>query len=381
MTLATESLSRTISADLFEELVRAAGTAPSPDNNQPWAFRLREQAIEVLHVRSRAIASDVGDLFSWIAMGAAIENLVLAASEHSLTEEIEYHDRPLVTSADGERIATLRLNPGGSPDPLGRFIEGRITNRRLYQRKGLPPDDLQTLATSLRFENDRIDWITGRSDRTRLAQLVVTADRVRFEHRPFHEEFHRVLRFGERSARGRGDGLDLRTLEIPRAAWPILRWLRPWSRMSLANRFGMSRLFARYSFKQVVRSGAVGLLTTSDDSDRGRLEAGRDFQRIWLAATCRGLAFQPLGSLPIFLARLEQEGSKAFLPHHAAALRQVVGPFQHLFPSAEHRMPVMLFRIGHSKPPSARSYRYSVRQIEISDETATGEQRASETAL
>ena len=363
MTLTAESPSTAISSRLFEEMVRVAGTAPSPDNNQPWAFRLREEAVDVLHVRLRAIASDVRDLFSWIAMGAAIENLVLAASLHSLTADVEYRDRPFATCPDGELIATVRLRNGGTPDPLARSIKHRITNRRLYKQRPISSDDLKSLAATVPTGNNQVDWLTGRNDLAMLARLVVTADRIRFEHQPFHEEFHTVLRFGDSQARSTADGLDLRTLEIPRITWPILRWLRPWSRMSLANRFGMSRLFARYSFKQVTRSGAVGLLTTSDDSDRGLLEAGRDFQRLWLAATRQELALQPLGSLPIFLSHLEKEGPHSFLPNHAASLKQVVGPFQHLFPSAEHQMPVILFRIGHAKPPSARSYRYPTRQI------------------
>jgi len=365
MTLTVESPSTAISSRLFDEMVRAAGTAPSPDNNQPWAFRLREEALDVLHVRPRAIASDVCDLFSWIAMGAAIENLVLAASLHSLTADVEYRDRPFVTCPDGELIATVRLRNGGTPDPLARFIKRRMTNRRLYKRQAIPSDTLKSIAATVSAGASRVDWLTGRNDLARLARLVVTADRIRFEHRPFHEEFHTVLRFGESQARRTADGLDLRTLEIPRITWPILHWLRRWPRMSLANRFGMSRLFARYSFKQVTRSGAVGLLTTSDESDRGLLEAGRAFQRLWLAATAQGLAFQPLGSLPIFLSRLEKEGSRSFLPHHAASLKQVVGPFQHLFQSAEHQMPVMLFRIGYAKQPSARSYRYPSQQITV----------------
>ena len=363
MTLTAESTSAAISSRLFDELVHAAGTAPSPDNNQPWAFHRREDAVDVLHVRPRAIASDVRDLFSWIAMGAAIENLSLAASLHSLVTDVEYHERPFTASSDGEQIATVRLRDGGIPDPLARCIKRRITNRRLYKRRPIHPHDLNSLAVTLRDQNTQVDWLTGRNDLATLANLVVTADRIRFEHRPFHEEFHSVLRFGDDQARRTLDGLDLRTLEIPRIAWPILRWLRPWSRMSLANRFGMSRLFARYSFKQVIHSGAVGLLTTSDASDRGLLESGRDFQRLWLAATAQGLAFQPLGSLPIFLARLKYDGSDLFLPRHAAALKQVAGPFQHLFPSAEHQLPIMLFRIGHAKAPSARSYRYLPQRI------------------
>lgn len=67
--MSTAAHSASISAGQWRGLIEAAGQAPSPDNNQPWAFRPHGDAVDVLHCRSRAIASDVDDLFSWIAVG------------------------------------------------------------------------------------------------------------------------------------------------------------------------------------------------------------------------------------------------------------------------------------------------------------------------
>jgi hypothetical protein len=136
--------------------------------------------------------------------------------------------------------------------------------------------------------------------------------------------------------------------------------------MRLANRLGMSWAFANSAKKPIVRSGAIGLLVTSDPSDPGYLEAGRMFQRVWLKATQTGLSFQPLGALPLFLTKLAVEGPDVFQTSHAAALESIVTPFHDLFSNKDRSAPVMLFRIGYAPaPPTARSIRYPLDQILI----------------
>lgn len=354
-----------ISTKLFYEFCRRAGQAPSPDNNQPWLFRHAPQddAIEVHHCRKRALPSDAGDSFSWIAVGAALENLVLAASQEGLTSTVEYMPRPFDVVGEGERVARVQLVRGGRMDPLAEHLRERVTNRRLYRRSRVSDEKLTVLESAIADSRCDVLWLTDRPRLKQLSRLVRVADQIRFEHRPFHDEFHSVLRYGDAEARRTGDGLELKSLEVPSIAGPVFRGLKPWARMRLANRFGMSRMFSGYSAKQIVRSGAVGLLVARERSDECLLEAGRAFQRVWLAATQQRLAFQPVGGLPLFLTKLAVEGESAFTTSHAARLQPLAGELEKLFPAARDNVPVMLFRIGHADPPTARSYRYETDKI------------------
>src|SRR5262249_44388384 len=103
--------------------------------------------------------------------------------------------------------------------------------------------------------------------------------------------------------------------------------------------------------------GTVGLLTTSGTTRQGYLKAGRAFQRVWLAATKLGLALHPLGSLPIFLERLRRQGGQGLAEHHKRSLARVSQRFFRLFPGAEGRGLVILFRLGQASPCSVRSLR------------------------
>ncbi len=193
-------------------LIRAACRAPSPDNNQPWGFRQVGHSIEVYHRRDRAIASDVCDMFSYIALGAALENLSLAASAIGLKAEVDYRPRPFAVKADGELVATVRLFDGGPVDPLSRFIETRVTNRRPYDRTALPEEEIAALSGAAAASNLHLYWLRRREELRTLARLIAVGDRVRFEHEPFHVEIHRALRYSEEEAAAAGDGLSLRNL-------------------------------------------------------------------------------------------------------------------------------------------------------------------------
>lgn len=353
-----------LSSRIASRLIAAAGSAPSPDNNQPWLFRVREAAIDVFHCREREVPSDVDNLFAGLALGAAIENMVLEASRQGLAAEVDYAERPFEQVDGCEAVATVKFTPEGASDRLAELLGQRVTNRRPYARTALSSSQLAAMNDAIADADCELIWLTDRTSLNRLASLIYAADRIRFEYQPFHDELHRVLRLTHDEAQATRDGLDFASLEIPRIARPLFRWLRPWSRMNFLNRFGLSRIFARNSIVQIERSAAVGLLATRRADALGYLQAGRAFERVWLAAAGDKLAFQPLGALPLFLRRLAVQGSEAFLPQHARRLKAVRDEFGRLFPQLAGT-PVMLFRVGHGRPPSARSLRYRSEDIQL----------------
>jgi hypothetical protein len=298
-------------------------------------------------------------------MGAAIENIALEASQHGIRCDVEYAEHPFAQVGELEPVATLRLSSPCEPDRLAGFIDERTTNRRRFAMAPLTPQESNDLSSVINDPGCEVVWLTSRGELRQLARLVNTADRIRFEYEPFHDELHRMLRFPGAQSPAIVDGLEPACLEIPRPAWPLLRWLRPWRRMNILNRLGLSHVFAATSTLQIVCSGAAGLLLTDRRDAVGALRAGRAMQRIWLAATEQQLAFQPVGALPLFLRRLEVFGASAFLPHHARRLARAREGFMRLFPQASDRHPAILFRVGRCGPPSARSGRYPPENIEI----------------
>jgi len=79
-----------LSAELFERLVEAASWAPSADNMQAWELGQRGDEIDVFPVPARLLPTDCLGMFGWIGVGAALENMVLAAAREGLRASVEY---------------------------------------------------------------------------------------------------------------------------------------------------------------------------------------------------------------------------------------------------------------------------------------------------
>ncbi len=357
MNTATVSASQTLS---HLKLVQAAVLAPSPDNNQPWRFVSRDDQLRVYLDPQRTLPSDVNAMYDLTGVGAAVENICIEARQMGCEPHVDCRPGPTGSSRDEapRLVATLTFAPGGIPDPLFPHLEPRCTWRKPYSTQPVVDSSLEKLADAARgFSEIQLDWVTDRARIRAFARLIALSDRFRFEYEPFHHEIFRQLRFSAEDAEQTRDGLDVRTLELPRGAAFLLRRLRPWKRMKLINRLGLGRLLTLPSALTVWKSGALGVLSLPEPTATGFLRGGRAMQRIWLAADAEDLALQPLGSPAIFLGQLEQLEGRNLTVAHQQLSNRLGGRFRQLIPTTAGRTLLMAVRLGYSKPPRVRSLR------------------------
>jgi len=344
--------------DLFMALVEAASRAPSADNMQPWQFVRHEDAIEVFLERQRALPTDVNAMFGWIGIGAAVENLVIAAAHRGLKAAVEHG------AEDGrpERPAVVRLSTGDVDDPLYDWLEQRVTNRGPYQVSHLGPLVAEFNAVVRHLEAG-VHWVAGRAALERMAAMDANTTYIRLENKLLHDELFAVLRFTRGEIESMRYGLDFESLEIPLVLVVIARTLRHWSLNQAVSRLGLGRLVAKMLASRLRTAGGLCLVTARRPGPMGYIEAGRAMERIWLAATARGLAVQPHGVLPQYLTKVQVE-PETFLPHHAAAIRSHREPFYALFPGARDERPAIVLRMGRpTRSPAYRSVRIRPEQI------------------
>lgn len=157
----------------------AAVRAPSLHNSQPWRFRLRDGAIEVLADPDRQLA--VADSTGWavrIACGAATCNARLALAAAGTPAEV-------VLRPDPTRPELLaRLTPG-RPRPatyteadLAAAIPRRHSNRRPFWPDPVPPEVRQRLVEAARAETGWLDLLVGMTALSGFAEIARSADRV-----------------------------------------------------------------------------------------------------------------------------------------------------------------------------------------------------------
>src|SRR5262249_10499112 len=145
-------------------LVEAAARAPSGGNSQPWRWLWHAKRLflflDTSHSRS---VLDFRSLASMAALGAAAENLVIAA--HSQGLGVRLQECPL--GGDSLLAATFEFcDRGGSgdepaaPDRLAEMIPVRVTNRRHAARSVLSDPVFAELAGSVGDRlGARLRWI------------------------------------------------------------------------------------------------------------------------------------------------------------------------------------------------------------------------------
>ena len=336
---------------LFFELVRAASMASSADNMQPWEFRRTRDGIEVFGARSRFLPTDVDNMFAWMGVGAAVQNMVVAAAAHHLDARIEYSG----TEKGNEPLALLRFLPGrGEGGHLAKWIPFRATNRNPFEALPLQPTLLSKLSESIRGLNAGIHWTTASSDLDRIADMDANSSFIRLEHKPLHDELFYILRFSRKEMESKGYGLDFRSLGVPGAAVFIARQLRFWAVNKAVSRLGIGRIIAKMLSSRLRKAGALCLVTSKGRNPVAYIEAGRAMQQLWLACTAEGLSVQPYGVLPQYLTKAELEPER-FLPRHAAAIERHRKPFFSIFPLSENEFPAIVLRVGKAEEQSARS--------------------------
>ncbi len=346
-----------IPTKVFEALIEAAIAAPSPDNNQPWQFRISDDRLQVYLDKGRSLPSDVKSMFDMTSIGAAIENAVIAAAELGYTAEVHWK---------GENpTAEIALSEGGSKDPLFPSLHTRCTNRKMYASQPLDAAVLKSLSASCSgFADVQIDWLSSTDEKRRFGKLIASTDSLRFQHQPFHEELFRQLRFTKQEAETTADGLDVRTLELPPGLSLALPVLRSWKVMRTLIALKMLPLLTMPSVVSVQKSGAIAVISVPkafveppNDPAQIFLTGGRAIQRLWLAGAAADLAMHPLGSISIFL--LQDNPKPEFVPTIELARKAVVD----LIPSLAGRTIQLALRVGKSSPPTMRSIRRTADKV------------------
>lgn len=350
-----------------EAMLQAAIAAPSPDNSQPWLFRITDEGLHVYLDHARSLPSDVMSMFDMTSIGAAVENAVIAASHLGYQPEVLWQGGQVSESVGAQPIAEIRLHPNGSPDSLYAAIAKRCTCRKMYSSAPLDEQVLGQLAAACaRFPEVQVDWLTTSQDKSRFGRLVASTDSLRFQHQPFHEELFRQLRLTAKEAEASADGLDVRTLELPPGMSSLLPMLRSWKTMQTIIRLKLLPLLSAPAAASVRRSGAIAVVSVPEQAVQPSVDprkifftGGRAIERMWLTAAELGLSMHPLGSISIFLL---QECPK---PEFEPTIQRVRNDVQALIPSLCGRVIQLALRVGQSPPPSRRSLRRPADEVII----------------
>lgn len=349
--------------DHVRQIVAAAAAAPSGGNAQPWRFewdidRLRchvdeQRAGKLLDFEWRA---------TWLAIGAAAENAVMAAASLGYRAALSVFPDPqsplLAFDLHLEADASVAI------DPLQGEIFRRCTNRRLGPGSPLPIGCDPQLRTAAASRGAALTLLETPEQRAALGEILGRGDRIRFLSRALHAELMGEIRWSVDEATRTGDGIDLRTLELSAMDLAALKLTSSWRAMELVGRVGGGRNLEKFGQRLAAGSSAIGMLTIDGATPAAFFEGGRAVQRVWLTASALSLGFQPLAALPYLFMRAD-EGGAGLDPGEVAELQALRARTRALVPLRGGHSDVLWFRLARVEPPSVRALRRPVHELLI----------------
>jgi molybdopterin/thiamine biosynthesis adenylyltransferase len=357
-----------ISHELVSTLVAAATSAPTAGNNQPWKWLLKDNCLFLFHDKYRSFSfGDYEDIASFAGLGAAIENLELAASHHKMSTRVSIFPLP-----DSKKlIASIQFNiPAESnnlyrPEELYKNIDLRCTNRNLgsrtliatetYDRLKMAVASIPGASLIIKYEVEELNA---------LAEIIGASDRLRLLHPDGHFEFYsKELRWDAHQSITSADGIDIATFEITPVDMVGLKLVSDPAVVKLLTDWNAGEGLKRTSRKAVNAASAIGLITMPAFSPSDFVMGGRALERMWLEATELGVSLQPMLAPVLHFARLTHGGGIGMPDFMIEGFKQLYGPFESIFPEIKDQTSVFLFRLCIAKQPIIKSYRIAVNKM------------------
>lgn len=330
---------------VWRRVLRQVHRYPSPHNSQPMRVRIDGDTLHLFYDKRRGLPAEPYAIpFGSVCVGVFVESVCIAA--HALgfevVERLDSTPMDFDAPAPLHPVGSLTLVPaaGPVPDLDPDLLLTRRTSRLPYDARTVPRD---VLAEAAEEAAGRGHALQVADDPALVHRLVAVNQRTLFydlENPAVRREIRGYLRYSEREAVRKADGLSARCLALP---GPVMRlvlgsyWL--W-RLPLLGAV-MRRVYLR-SMRGVPQ---VAWLKGPFADERDHVEAGRAFLRLWLVLTRHGVALHPFGSV-ITNPRSHRE------------LLEVVDERE------DADLVWLLFRVGYSAEPP-RSHRLPVAALEV----------------
>lgn len=329
-------------------LVSAAILAANPHNSQPWRFRVSDTQIDLFADRARNLGTIDPFLREMhIGLGAALENLLLAATVHGYSARLAL----LPDAADPTLVARVALATGQpAVNALAEAIPKRHTNRSPYDLARPVATEVfeQLRALGSDLADVTVFWFTTPEQRKQVGDLIVRATEALVADEQQSIDSHAWYRetWEELQAERSGITIDAQSLSMPLTL--ASKIMPPISRQQ-----GDAFFLANTRDVYTATATAFGILVSRDSMDNGqRLLGGRLWQRMHLWGTANGLTMQPLNQPA---ERADREVQLGVEPRFGNALAELLGD-----PAWHALMP---FRLGYPTEEARLSPRRSVEAV------------------
>ncbi|MBI2462675.1 MAG: hypothetical protein HYV65_00285 [Candidatus Spechtbacteria bacterium] len=267
--------------DKLKFLVCFGILAPSSHNTQPWKFHVDNNSIEIIADFSRRPQfGDPTGRMTYIALGCAAENMIIAAKHYGFECAVHYNEQ--LSNANAEHAVTLTCDDKGlvsHDDALFSAITQRVSYRAEYQNKEVPAeiiDDLQNLVSE---SGINLTITNNFTDKKLLASIAGEGMKEKMSQLDFRKELATWIRNNWTMSRDGmpGSGHEMSMLKSLAAPWAL-------------RLIDVSPVEEKKAIKRVLNFGAVGIISTKDDNAAAWLHTGELLESVLLTLQSKGMA-------------------------------------------------------------------------------------------
>ena len=349
----------------IETIVSAACLAPSGGNSQPWRWAYKQNELLLFNAfDGNQTMLGFENLPSYVAMGAAIENIFLKAGELNY----KIHCKIFPNNAIKDLVAIIGFQKSSDlPKEQFRrveFIETRLTNRNLGQRETIEPEVLKSLQSAAReVKGAELRFFTSDEDLHNIGEVLGEVEKIRLLEEMGHKDFVDEIRWTPEENDAKRDGVDLRTLDITNAERVGLQVSKDKRIIDLIKQWNGGGAFKKLTKKSIDAAGAVGVLCMRGQSYEDYINGGQALQKIWLDANSIGLAFQPMASSLFIYARLFKGNGNGLSEKGIQQLKELRPKFESSLGLKNDSNEVFIFRLSKTSEPLVKSLRKPLEDV------------------
>lgn len=356
-------INQNIPQNVIDEVVTAAGLAPSGGNVQPWKWASKNGRLYLFHdIHYSFSLLDFNNYGSYVGLGAALENVELKANSLGYKVVIKYFPY----GVGDKLVATVDIEPAEKKnDSLTDYIPQRFTNRNKGEYSPLSESDMEQLKASIQsIEGASMQFILDRDKMNSLADIVAGADKVRMMHpQGHHDTFYDEMRWNAEEAERTRDGIDIATVGVSAGEAVGFSMAKDYKAIQYLKEWGKGAAFEKLTKKVVAVSSGMALISMPQAGAQNYIMGGRAVQRAWLMATKLGYAFQPL-SVPLFLFRRLTEGNGVgFSVQDMEKLQKLKDDYGRILQGYDEKGHIFMFRLGKADEPEVKSLRRKLTDV------------------
>ena len=218
----------------------------------------------------------------------------------------------------------------------------------------LPPQTLAHLSGAVTaVPGAALMWLDDPASRALALKSIRIAETERFRRQALHAELFDSIRFEIGWTKTCDEWLPPAALQVEPPMRKPFALMRHWGVMRAGTWLGAHvGLGLRAGYLPCALAPHIGLIVVKGQGEEmGSLQAGRAFERVWLAAENQNLALQPMAAATTLVRQTPGNGWVSV---------EVKNELQRLLDTlcgADGGQPYMLFRLGQAKGPDAVSGR------------------------